>query len=273
MKDERCRAGVIKRVKPILDNQSSEKSSAALRVLAILETVATSSSPMTATEINQVLKLPKPTIHRLCMMLETQGYLQPRLDGRGYLPGKRLSSMALGIFSNNDHWRTERHGILQRLSEKIGETCNISIPDGSQMIYFDRVETHWPLRIQLQKNDRVPTYCTASGKLFLNHLPSSKRTRLLSKMNYQQFTPNTMTNLETLKAELKRLREQDIGVDNEEFMHGMVAVAVPLKNDDGQFFGALAMHAPSARVSMEKALQQIPTLRTAAAELIELINE
>jgi DNA-binding IclR family transcriptional regulator len=256
-----------------MDNQNSEKSSAALRALAILETVAGSSSPMTATEINQVLRLPKPTIHRLCTMLETQGYLQPRLDGRGYLPGKRLSSMALGIFSNNDHWRTERHGILQRLSEKIGETCNISIPDGSQMIYFDRVETHWPLRIQLQKNDRVPIYCTASGKLFLNHLPTNKRTRLIAKMNYQQFTPSTLTNIEALKTELKRLRPLDIGVDNEEFMHGMVAVAVPLKNDDGQFFGALAMHAPSARMSMKNAMEQIPILREAATELIELISE
>lgn len=260
-------------MKQILDNSKQEKSSAALRVLAILETVASSSSPMTATEINQVLNFPKPTIHRLCMMLESEGYLQPRLDGRGYLPGKRLSSMALGIFSNNDHWRTERHGILQRLSEKVGETCNISIPDGSQMVYFDRVETHWPLRIQLQKNDRVPIYCTASGKLFLNHLPSTKRARLLSKMNYEQFTPNTLTDIGDLKTELKRLRPDDIGIDNEEFMHGMVAVAVPLKNDDGQFFGALAMHAPSARMNMEQAMQQIPILRAAATDLIQLINE
>jgi DNA-binding IclR family transcriptional regulator len=252
---------------------SSEKSSAALRVLNILETVAGSSTPMTATQINQVLKLPKPTIHRLCIMLESEGYLQPRLDGRGYLAGRRLSNMALGIFSNNDHWRTERHAILQRLSEDLGETCNISIPDGSQMIYFDRVESHWPLRIQLQKNDRVPVYCTASGKLFLNNLPSSKRTRLLSKLDFEQYTPNTLTDLEALKKELKRLRRADIGVDNEEFMQGMVAVAVPLKNSDGQFYGALAMHAPSARMTLEVAMRHLPRMKQAAVELIDLINE
>ncbi|MFT5136055.1 MAG: DNA-binding IclR family transcriptional regulator [Arenicella sp.] len=252
---------------------SSEKSSAALRVLRILETVAGSSTPMTATQINQVLKLPKPTIHRLCIMLESEGYLQPRLDGRGYLAGRRLSNLALGIFSNNDHWRTERHAILQRLSEELGETCNISIPDGSQMIYFDRVESHWPLRIQLQKNDRVPVYCTASGKLFLNNLPSSKRTRLLSKLDFEQYTPNTLTDLEALKKELKRLRQADIGVDNEEFMQGMVAVAVPLKNNEGQFYGALAMHAPSARMTLEVAMRHLPRMKQAAVELIDLINE
>lgn len=253
--------------------ENSDKSSAALRVLAILETVAKSSSPMTATEINIELKLPKPTIHRLCTMLEEEGYLQPRLDGRGYLPGRRLSKMAMGVFSNNDHWRTERHGILQRLSEDIGETCNISIPDGSQMVYFDRVETHWPLRIQLQKNDRVPIYCTASGKLFLNNLPTAKRTRLLSKIRFEQFTDNTLTNVDRLKEELKRLSADDIGIDNEEFMHGMVAVAVPLRNSDGAFYGALAMHAPSARMSLEHAIEQLPKLKVAASELVELINE
>lgn len=252
---------------------SGEKSSSALRVLRILEVVAGSSTPMTATEINKVLKLPKPTIHRLCIMLENEGYLQPRLDGRGYLAGRRLSNMALGIFNNNDHWRTERHAILQRLSEDLGETCNISIPDGSQMIYFDRVETHWPLRIQLEKNDRVPIYCTASGKLFLNNLPSNKRTRLLSRLDFEQYTANTITDLDALKQELKRLRQADIGIDNEEFMQGMVAVAVPLKNAAGQFYGALAMHAPSARMSLEVAMQQLPRIKEAAGELIELINE
>jgi DNA-binding IclR family transcriptional regulator len=254
-------------------SDKSEKSSAALRVLSILETVATSSTPMTATEINTDLKLPKPTIHRLCTMLENEGYLQPRLDGRGYLPGRRLSTMAMGIFSNNDHWRTERHGILQRLSEEVGETCNISIPDGSQMVYFDRVETHWPLRIQLEKNDRVPIYCTASGKLFLNNLPSTKRSRLLAKIHFEQFTANTLTDIDRLKEALKRLAQQDIGIDNEEFMQGMVAVAVPLRSEQGGFYGALAMHAPSARMSMEKAISHIPKLRIAALELVELINE
>lgn len=255
------------------EKEKNEKSSAALRVLSILETVAKSSTPMTATEINAELKLPKPTIHRLCTMLENEGYLQPRLDGRGYLPGRRLSTMAMGIFSNNDHWRTERHGILQRLSEEVGETCNISIPDGSQMVYFDRVETHWPLRIQLEKNDRVPIYCTASGKLFLNNLPSTKRARLLAKLHFEQHTENTLTDVDKLKQELKRLAHQDIGVDNEEFMQGMVAVAVPLRSVGGAFYGALAMHAPSARMNMSEALSHISKLQSAALELVELINE
>lgn len=255
------------------ESDHKEKSSAALRALSILETVSTSPEPMTATDINQKLKMPKPTMHRLCQMLELEGYLQPSMDGRGYRPGNRLSKMALGVLSNNDYLRSERHAILQRLSNEVGETCNISIPNGVEMIYFDRVETHWPLRVQLQINDRVPVHCTASGKLFLSNLPSAKRGRLLDKLHFERRTPNTITDIEQFKAELKRIRRDDIGIDNEEFMQGMVAVSVPLRTAEGLFFGALAIHAPCARMSLDKALEQVPKLRAAATELIELLEE
>jgi len=56
-------------------------------------------------------------------------------------------------------------------------------------------------------------------------------------------------------------------------MQGMIAIAVPMKNSEGQFFGALAMHAPSARMTLEVAMTHIPRLKEAAAELVELINE
>ena len=92
-------------------------------------------------------------------------------------------------------------------------------------------------------------------------------------MELEPYTPNTLVDVQSLKSNLKSLRKQDIGTDDEEFMAGMVAVAVPLKNDQGQFFGALAMHAPTARMSLNEAIKRVPRLRSAADELIEIINE
>ncbi|WP_417227190.1 IclR family transcriptional regulator [Amphritea sp.] len=250
-----------------------EKSSSILRVLQILQVVANATRPITPTEINQTLKLPKPTIHRLCSQLEEEGFLQARMDGRGLLPGPALNKVAQGVLSNNDFLRTERHRILQRLSEKLGETCNISIPDGGEMIYFDRVETHWPLRVQLQINDRVPLHCTASGKLFLSELSSIKRSRLLEKLSLDAHTPNTLTSVEQLKPALRKIRKEEVGVDNEEFLLGMVAVAVPIRDNQGRMYAALAMHAPTARFSLEDALKNIPHMRASAAELASLMND
>lgn len=255
------------------DTSSKERGSSIQRALQIIEIVSTASIPLTPSEINRSLKLPKPTIHRLCSQLEEEGYLQTRLDGRGLLPGPKLNKIAIGILSNNDYLRTRRHEILQRLSEKLGETCNISVPDGSAMIYFDRVETHWPLRVQLQINDRVPLHCTASGKLFLSELTSIKRTRLLSKIDLKEYTPNTLTTSAALKPELKKIRQNGVGVDNEEFLQGMIAVSVPIRDQEGNLYAALAMHAPTARLSLEHALEHVPVMKEAAEELSALMDD
>jgi len=252
---------------------AKEKSSTLQRVLRILEIICTSPRPLTPTQINNHLDLPKPTIHRLCQQLEQEGFIQPQMDGRGLLPGPALQKMALGILGNNDLLRSQRHAILQRLSSALGETCNISIPDNSgEMVYFDRVETHWPLRIQLQVNDRVPMHCTASGKLFLSELASQQRSRLLKRLPLERFTDNTLTTAEQLKPVLKEIRERGVGVDNEEFMRGMVAVSVPIRDAEGRLYAALAMHAPTARLSLEQALEHIPDMQQAAEELAALME-
>lgn len=255
------------------DSSVKEKGSSIQRALQVLEVVANTSKPLTPTEINQTLQLPKPTIHRLCSQLEEEGYLQPRLDGRGLLPGPRLLQIAKGILSNNDFLRDQRHTILKRLSGQLGETCNISIPNGTGMTYFDRVETHWPLRVQLQINDHVPLHCTASGKLFLSDLSSIKRSRLLSKIRLESYTPNTLITPEDLKPELSKIRKQGVGIDNEEFFQGMIAVAVPIRDKEGRLFAALAMHAPTARLSLEQALEHVDAMRNAAEELSSLFDE
>jgi DNA-binding IclR family transcriptional regulator len=243
------------------------------RALKILEIVANAPHAITATEINRHMDLPKPTIHRLCSQLEAEGFLQTRLDGRGYCAGSKLNNMAIGILSNNDFQRAQRHRVLERLSQTLGETCNIAVLDGDRSIYFDRVETHWPLRVQLQVNDKVPLHCTASGKLFLSELTSIQRSRLLTKLNLEKHTENSLTSAQELKSALSCIKKSQIGIDNEEFFQGMIAVAVPIRDSQNRMFAALAMHAPSARMNLETALEHTPLMQQAAAELALLMED
>lgn len=257
----------------IKNDQSKDKNSSIMRALEILKIVSDASLPITPTEINRPLQLPKPTIHRLCSQLEDEGFLKQLPGSRGLIPGPQLNKIALGVLSNNDFLRSQRHVVLQKLSEQLGETCNISVPNGGEMIYFDRVETHWPLRVQLQINDRVPLHCTASGKLFLSELSSIKRSRLLSKLPLTEYTQNTLTSPEALKPELRRIKEQGIGIDNEEFLQGMIAVSVPIRDKKGRMYAALAMHGPTARITLDRAIQNVPLMREAATELADLLDE
>lgn len=242
------------------------------RALQVLERVATSDRPLTPTEINENLKLPKATIHRLCAMLEHEGFLFRELNGKRFLPGSRLHRIAMGVLAN-ERFRAQRHAILLTLSQEIGETCNISIPEGSRMIYFDRVETHWPLRFQLPIGTRVPLHCTASGKLYLSTLPEEQRRIILSNSTLERHTPKTVTDAKELNMGLELIAEEQLGTDDEEFIKGMVAVAVPIFDVSGRLFATLSFHAPSSRMNLDEAKEHVPRLRNAALELSILIEK
>ncbi|MEL6600950.1 MAG: helix-turn-helix domain-containing protein, partial [Pseudomonadota bacterium] len=107
-----------------------------LRLLILLEEVARVGVPLTPTEANAVLGLPKPTVHRLFHTLENEGFLQRDLDGKSYSPGRRLRKLAVNVLSSL-RVRTARLAILKDLAEAVGETCNIATPDRDAMVYLD----------------------------------------------------------------------------------------------------------------------------------------
>lgn len=242
-----------------------------LRLLLILEEISRVGIPITPTELNAQLGLPKPTIHRLFATLEAEGFLQRDVDGRSYTPGSRLRKLSTNVLSSL-RVRTARLSVLNALAEKIGETCNITLPDREGMLYLDRVETKWPLRIQLPIGTMVPFHCTASGKLYLSSLPKTARNTLLTNLSLAPRTPNTITDVALLNGALDRIRADKIGTDDEEFLDGMVAVAVPVNDSEGRLFATLAVHAPRLRMSLDDAKAHIPVLREAADQLAALTD-
>jgi DNA-binding IclR family transcriptional regulator len=96
------------------------------------------------------------------------------------------------------------------------------------MIYLERVETDWPLRVQLPIGSRVPLHCTASGKLYLSSLNNDQLTLLLQALDTSAVTKNTISDFDALSIELSRIRNRGYAEDNEEFIDGMVAISVPV---------------------------------------------
>jgi len=249
-----------------------ERGSTIHRVLDILETMAQAERPLSATEINENLGLPKATAHRLCTELENSGYLLKKIDGKSYLPGNRLHSMAVGVLSHS-RFRTQRLAILEDLAARVGETCNIAYADGLKMAYSDRVLSSSPLHLNLPLSARVPLHCTASGKLFLASLQLHKRKAVINKLSLDTKTDKTITDPEQLLAEIQTVQENGYSVDNEELFDGMIAVAVPIADSAGRFYSSLAIQAPVFRFTPEDARNHLPLLREAAADLATLTEE
>jgi len=254
------------------DDVTTETIPTNLRLLIVLEEVARIGVPVTPTEVNANLGLPKPTIHRLFSTLEEEGFLQKDIDGRAYSPGSRLRGMATGVLSSL-RIRVARLAVLRKLSAKVGETCNIALPDRDSMIYLERVETEWPLRIQLPVGSSVPFYCTASGKMFLATLPKAHLARFAATEALKARTANTITDPEALIAAVTKARTDGYAMDDEEFMEGMIALAVPILDANERLVATLSFHAPTQRFDKPKAMEFLPELRDAAAALSTLLQE
>ncbi len=167
----------------------------------------------------------------------------------------------------NEALGAPRHSILQALSDDIGETCNCTILDGHETVYFDRVEANWPFRIQLPIGSRLPLHCTASGKLYLAHMKPAQRKKLLNSAPLKAHTGRSIIDPELVQRELDKILEDGVGVDNEELMDGMVAIAVPVISDKNDICFTVAVHAPTVRKSLNELRQYLPALRKAAASM------
>lgn len=249
----------------------SEQIPTNLRVLLLVEAVVEIGGTVKPGQIGEALGLPKPTVHRLIKTAEEAGFLRRDIDGRSYGPGPRLQRLAANT-TTAAQVQLSRSAILRKLSEKIGETCNLSTPDRDGMMYLDRHETAWPLRIQLPTGSTVPFHCTASGKMYLSTLGIAQLEQTMNIIGMDARTPYTITDMARLKSELSTIRTQGFATDDQEFMIGMVAIALPVSDPRGRLMSTISIHAPIQRVDLGQLQRHLDDLQTAAKQLSALVE-
>ena len=255
-------------------NGRSERSSAVQRTFALLEMIVTENRPMSLAQMAERLSLPKPTVHRLASRLEEEGLLAREPSGKQFTIGPRLNTLAIDTLAASAQ-RAPRHAVLQSLAEETGETCNLGMLDGNRVVYLDRVETHWPLRLQLSVGSHVPLHCSAMGKLFLSQMPKRTRERLYAAGPLQRYTEQTITDTEQLEAALEKIRSEQAAVNDREYMVGLVGLAVPVPDPfrKGRFSAALAIHAPEPRLNATDIRSLLPVMRRAAERLSDALRD
>jgi DNA-binding IclR family transcriptional regulator len=191
-------------------------------------------------------------------------------DGRHYGTGARLRRLAENLLLNATQ-HGARHAVLRALVEEIGESCNVTALSGNEVVYLDRVETPEPLRFYLHAGSRVPVHCSASGKMILSQLSRPQRRKLLAHAPLSRHTPNTIVDMDRLEAQLDQVERDGFAVDDEEFLPGLVCLAVPVPSDSGRSNLCVALQAPVVRLRPADAPALLPALRR-AAEAISAIE-
>lgn len=243
-----------------------------LRLLELLDQLARQSKPMALPEVVALTGWPKPTVHRMLAQLEGGGWLVREPDGRRYAMASRLLRLAESVLSNSTQ-QGVRHAVLRQLVSEVGESCNLTALSGAEVVYLDRVEAAFPLRLELRPGTRVPAHCSASGKLFLAWMATRQRRALLDGLTLTRYTAHTLTERKALESELDAIRRDGYSVDAEEFVEGLVCVAVPVfAPGHRKVRCALALQAPAARMTLVQARLQLPRLQLAAQALARTLG-
>ena len=236
------------------------------KVFRLMEVLLSAVEPQPLMDLADQLETPKPTVHRLLSQLEAIGIVQRDLSRKDYTVGPKwlhLSVEALRVRARQPPVRS----IIRKLVDQIGESCNLGVLQDDGVVYLERVECDWPLRMQLEAGSRVPIHCTASGKLLLAHTNARMRKAILKATQLKRFTTNTITDPDQLEQECETVRKTGISVNREEYHLGLIGVAVPVFRHNSTVVAALAVHAPSFRMSVDVALSHVSLLRKAAAEI------
>ncbi|MEO6270367.1 MAG: IclR family transcriptional regulator [Lautropia sp.] len=242
------------------------ENSSTLKAFALLETLVANGRPMTLPELMQVTGTPKASLYRTLSLFEEARLVIRESNGRAYAAGPRLARFGLEIL-RHDSVAGIRRTILRRLVTEVGETCNLSMLSKGELLYLDRIEADWPLRLHLPVGTALPAHCSASGKLLLAFKPPAERAQLVEALSLARFTDRTICDRHLLTTELDRIAANGYALDNEEYVLGVACVAVPVRAADGDVVAAVAVHAATARLPLARAIEFVPTLTEAAAAI------
>lgn len=242
------------------------------RGLNILEVFTEQAPSLSLTEISSTVGLDKSTVFRFVYTLERLGYLVRDPDTKRYRPG--LKVLRLGFTSINSlGLRQIAQPYLKALSAQTGETTNMTVRDGAEVVYIARNKTGQIISINLQVGSRLPVYCTSMGKAQLIDHSQAELQSLLGAEPYPAMGPNTITTLDDLVAELDRVRQQGYAINDEELAAGLRSAAAPIRNAEGEIVGAINVSVPSARVSREELEADLaPLVRSTAQEICHALG-
>jgi IclR family acetate operon transcriptional repressor len=217
------------------------------------------------TEIAAELGVHKSTASRLATALELRGLIEQSEERGKYRLGLGLVRLAGAASVRLDLSRQSRP-ICEQLAARVAETINLAILDGDAAINVDQVLGPSAITTHNWLGRRTPPHATSSGKVLLAHLPEPEREKQLAAP-LERYTPHTVTDPRSLRAQLTSVRAAGCAYSVEEFERGLNAVAAPVVAFDGQVVAALSASGPSFRLNVRRLREVAAAVGTAAQDI------
>lgn len=231
----------------------SESVRAVERALDILLCFTADDPDLSLTQIAERVGIHKSTAHRLLATLESKRFVNRHPSNGMYHLGLRFVEMASLVLRDIDIQRWARP-YLQHLAAECGETVDLSVLDGTHVVYLDVVESPQRVRIAAGVGQRLPVACTASGKAFLAYMPEGCVQAILQE-GLQKYTEQTLLTREELLEDLRQTRQRGFAMSEQEFEKDINAVAAPVLGASQSPVAAVAVVGPSYRLPRERMLE------------------
>jgi IclR family pca regulon transcriptional regulator len=234
------------------------------RGLAIIRVFNSERPSMTVSEIAQQVGLTRAAVRRFLLTLGELGYvysrnnrfeLTPRVLELGYAYLSALSFPDIALPR------------LEQLVAETGEASEGSILYGGDVVYVVRVPGPALMTISVNIGARRPAYATAMGRALLANLPSADLDTYLDTYKLLPVLPRTITDVDALRAELNRVREDGYALVNQELEEGLIAIAVPVRDRTGRVRAAINLSTHVGRKSVKEMRALVPAVRAAAADI------
>ena len=233
--------------------------------LKVVEAFTAENPRLSIAQAAEIAGLDRATTRRCLLTLAELGYCA--YDGKFFTVTPRVLRLGTGCLATMPLPRIVQP-FLDVLSEQIGQSTSVSILDETEIVYIARAAQRRVMSIALMPGSRLPAYCTSMGRVLLAAAGEETTLRLLKASPLVARTEYTVTDIDTLMAEIAKVKERCFAAINQEVEMGLCSIAVPLKAANGRTVAALNVGLAAGKASMEDIEQMfLPPLLRMQAEL------
>ena len=218
------------------------------KTFAILEYLAENQQPVSLGEISDGLNTNKSTMRRFMVSLKKLGYVEQDTDSRLYHLSHKIAWLGRSVQS--DVTLTSLAApYMDLLAYETGETINLGILEGIEVLYIDKRESPHRLRLCVEVGGVAPVHATAMGKSILAFSPKDEVDRIFSSgAQLSKITENTITTWAEFERDLKQIRADGMAYDREELIDGLFCVGAPIFMDE-KVIAAISISTPKTRIN------------------------
>ncbi|MEK5272142.1 IclR family transcriptional regulator [Aeribacillus sp. FSL K6-8394] len=255
-----------------MTSQNKKRISSVENALKILKSFSMDEPELGVSEIAEKLNIGKSTAHRLLTSLASEGFVYKDINTNHYSLGASILTLT-SIVSSQLKILNEATPVLNVLTEETGENSHISILEGTEIIYLQKIECTYPSKKEYTHiGRRNPVYCTSPGQAILAFEDEEVIEKICSQP-FKKYGPNTITSPEQLKEKLLKIKKEGYAVCNQEFQKGIIGIGAPIFNEHNKVVAAVNITGSTKRINSINIKQLIKKVVNAGERISELIKQ